>query len=419
MKVYTVFLYTLISCVILNSNFALAQSSIKLRIDPKNIYGGNVSEYFTDIEYIPLETTKESLFGDIAKLLITDDSFVITDLDTKSILFFKTNGKFIKRVRFSSNSFPNITYNEFDKQLKVNYIDIETYKVKTTKIFSSFGEEKNSNVLNIDKKMLNVIPLNKEYSIRFNSARINTLKEIKDSTIHLIEVYKGNSLYNKFLPVNSIVSPGFCYFAGTLNSDLSSYYVQNESLLVSIPIENSIYKIDKDSAIKVYDVSFPANREFPKNVLKITEIATLDSLKNVSRSPNLIYNLEKIIIDNNKLIFKGLSPIYVSNMNTGDPNYIFNFIYNPTTNLTVALERLTPDSSSYYLPVFNPRDKLMTDGIIFNKSHYYSHISSLDMFFAKNSTKTKKNKYSSTLENYFKTQNRKSNPVIVRMKLKD
>lgn len=144
----------------------------------------------------------------------------------------------------------------------------------------------------------------------------------------------------------------------------------------------------------------------------------MDSLKKVSRSPNLIYNLVNILIDRDKLIFKGYSPLYVSNMNTGDPNYIFNFIYNPTTKVAISIERLTPDLSSFYLPVFNTDGRLMTDGIYFNKSYYYSHISSLDMFFAKNSITTKKIKYSETLESYFSSQNRKSNPVIVRMKLK-
>lgn len=418
MKIYIISLYGLIFNVLLNSSFVKAQSSTKIRVDPKNSYGGYVSEYFTDIEYIPLETTKESLFGDIEKLIITDDSFVITDLDTRSILFFKTDGKFIKKIRFSNNSFPDIVYNGFEKHLKINYIDVESYKVKATKIFTISGDEKTDALLNIDEKALNYIPLNKEYSIKFNSARINTLNEIKDSSIYLIEVYKGDRLYNKLLPVNPAISPGFCYFAGKLNGDHASYYVQNESLFVSIPIENSIYKIDKDSAKKVYDISFPANREFPKEVLKITDIRILDSLKNISRSPNLIYNLEKIFVDNNKLVFKGLSPIYVSNMNTGDPNYIFNFIYDPTANSAISMERLVPDLSSYYLPVFNPRDKLMTDGIIFYKSYYYSHISSLDMFYSKDASRDKKTKYPKTIENYFSSQNRKSNPVLVRMKLK-
>ena len=39
-----------------------AQEVEKLRIDPSQAYGGKVSEYFEQLNYIPLETTKESLY---------------------------------------------------------------------------------------------------------------------------------------------------------------------------------------------------------------------------------------------------------------------------------------------------------------------------------------------------------------------
>lgn len=55
---------------------AYAQQVRKLRIDPKQAYGGHVSEYCEDVEYIPLETTKESLFGNINSLIITDTSLL-------------------------------------------------------------------------------------------------------------------------------------------------------------------------------------------------------------------------------------------------------------------------------------------------------------------------------------------------------
>jgi len=61
------------------TSVAKAQSPQKIRIIPKQAYGGPVSEYFNKIEYIPLETSKESLFGDINNLTITDDSYIISD----------------------------------------------------------------------------------------------------------------------------------------------------------------------------------------------------------------------------------------------------------------------------------------------------------------------------------------------------
>ena len=54
-----------------------SQNVSKIRIDPTRAYGGNISDYFDSIEYIPLETRKESLFGEITKLIITDLVYLI------------------------------------------------------------------------------------------------------------------------------------------------------------------------------------------------------------------------------------------------------------------------------------------------------------------------------------------------------
>ncbi|MFV0604984.1 MAG: 6-bladed beta-propeller [Niabella sp.] len=78
--------------------FLQAQDVPKIRIDPAKAYGGTVSKYFSDVEYIPLETTKESLFGDVNELKITDSSIIITDIDTKSLLIFSKTGRFLKRI---------------------------------------------------------------------------------------------------------------------------------------------------------------------------------------------------------------------------------------------------------------------------------------------------------------------------------
>jgi hypothetical protein len=77
---------------------AFSQELPKLKINLEQAFGGAFSDYLDSIEYIPLETSKTSLFGNISQLLITDSSFVISDEDTKSILFFSLSGKFIKRV---------------------------------------------------------------------------------------------------------------------------------------------------------------------------------------------------------------------------------------------------------------------------------------------------------------------------------
>jgi len=397
------------------ANATKAQNPRKIRISPKLAYGGPVSEYFEKIEYIPLETTKESLFGDINSLDITNDSYVITDYDTKYVLFFRLNGKFIRKIKSPSGTFPQVTYNGFYDRVQISYQSVETGVIKKKKVCNIYGEETNAK----EDQGKREIFLEPTYSIKFNNSHVNSLESLKDTTIYLVEVYKDNTLYNKLLPINPSKNPGFCYFGGNLNSNPKSYHIQNKSLLLSTPIDKSVYKIDKDKALKVFEISFPAGIEYPKDRLKITDHKVLDSLKKTSLSPNLIFNVENLILDKNKLVLKGESPMYVANMNTGDPNYIFNFICDTISGKVVALERLNPDPSSYYLPIFNQRGDLMTNGIKYYNETYYSHISSLDLFSAHNATKNKKPQYSPVLKEYFSTQNRKSNPVIVRMKLKE
>ena len=60
-------------------------SGPKLRINPTEVYGGGASEYSKQIAYIPLEISKEGLFGDITQLIVTGKSYVIFDEDTKAV----------------------------------------------------------------------------------------------------------------------------------------------------------------------------------------------------------------------------------------------------------------------------------------------------------------------------------------------
>lgn len=45
---------------------------VTLRIDPQTARGANVSQVFDEVKFIPLETTKESLFGSINDLKIVE-----------------------------------------------------------------------------------------------------------------------------------------------------------------------------------------------------------------------------------------------------------------------------------------------------------------------------------------------------------
>ena len=71
---------------------------VTLRIDPQSARGAAVSQIFDEVKFIPLETTKESLFGNIAQFKVVNNNFIIYDYDTKAILLFNDEGKFLTKI---------------------------------------------------------------------------------------------------------------------------------------------------------------------------------------------------------------------------------------------------------------------------------------------------------------------------------
>jgi len=128
MKKYFIFSCFFLSCL----SEIQAQKNITLRIDPDNARGGTASQIFDSLEFIPLETTKESLLGSIDQLEIVDSFFIILDMrGSHSILIFNRNGKFHARIKaeggnrflgyFSINRKANqiIITNNFDDSLLI------------------------------------------------------------------------------------------------------------------------------------------------------------------------------------------------------------------------------------------------------------------------------------------------------------
>jgi hypothetical protein len=404
-------------CLIPGENFLHAQVP-KLRIDPSRAYGGTVSEFFDHIEYIPLETTKESLFGDIGDLIITDSSFVIVDADTKSTLFFKLTGEFIRKMRWMPNTFPDIKYNNFNRLLQVHYISYVDERNNGLHYYTLTGALVNDPTLEKSIYPPGSIILEPGYSVKFGSCHFDFPSQIKDSSFYLVDIFKGDSLYKRLLPYNQKQKMSFCYLTKQISNDASKYIVKNGALYMSTPLEHCVYKITKDTVVKVFEVIFPRGISFSKDVLNIQDAVLLDSAKKIPRPAGTIYRLEKVFYHEKKLFLKGNSPFYVFNA-TSEPTNIYNYVYDTVSHKIVSLERLTPDEATFFLPVFDYNGGLKTKGLTYFNGVFYSYVPSINMFEVNDKTKSKNPLYPPVLQEYFRTQNRKSNPVIVKMKPKE
>ena len=97
-------------------------------------------------------------------------------------------------------------------------------------------------------------------------------------------------------------------------------------------------------------------------------------------------------------------------------------IYNLKSGMLTSVADIEPDTLSQFLPVTDASTgyEFQNRGfLLFEKGYFYTSYSSLAMFGYKELNEGKDRKYDPLLTEYFKTQNRKSNPVIILLKPKN
>jgi hypothetical protein len=186
---------------------------------------------------------------------------------------------------------------------------------------------------------------------------------------------------------------------------------------MATPLDHIVYKISKDSAEKMFQFVFPFKRTLGKEVYTSRDRRYIDSVRRaIDNDQNIIMDVSNIFYNRSYLFFKINTRVYASYLGS-DINNQYNFLFDTTSNKLVSIERMLPDKSCFYLPIAD--NGLKISGLNFYRQNFYTSLSSLKMFTEMEKTKDKNPQYPSALQEYFKTQNRKSNPVIVKMKLKD
>lgn len=409
-------LLSIFAFVIFLNGQLIAQEVPKLRIDPSKSFGGSISDYFNNVEYIPLETTKESLFGDITDMIVTDSSIVIYDMDINSILFFALNGKYITKINGSANRYPTISYDQVNKHIIIAEYNTIIQRAETHD-YSLTGKALDAKDITIEHLTLaKMVRLSDDYYAVPKHCWLPVGEKAKDSIYTLLDIYKGNTLYKSLFPINQKESPVF--FA--LGGDLRLSYSNDKGILyISTPLDNFLYKVSKDTAIKLYQFIFPADRVLSKSIIDSKDERFLDSVRfRLVNNSQIIKGVSNIYFNKNLLFFKINQNRYISYLSS-DKNNQYNFIYNMESGKLSSFERISPDAMTNYLPILDYGNKAAIYGIIFTNGSFYSNISSLQMFAAKEASKSKNPQYPPVLQEYFKTQSRKSNPVIVRMNLKE
>ena len=394
----------------------------KLRIYPAQAYGGMASEYFNHIEYIPLETTKKSTFGEPSWLYITDSSFVIGDRDTWSLLFFDLKGKFLTK-----HPLP-ISYKTKNYWLDIN-IDVNTKtvimsstpsteKAKSEWFYFSFrGVLKDEQTVLFDPekpRLLHKLDENYDLYATYKSVRIK--ESTQHNKISLLQIFNNkDAVYKDLFSTSPKENPFlFAFSRGKVDVNTPTF---NGSLFFVVPFDYTLFHIEKNTVTPVGKFIFPLKNIIPKKDFESKPEKYLDSLQRAKNMDiNLVQTVRKIDFHNNTMIFNIQKRIALQ-PDEGSIIDPLNFMFDTLSKKLSSFERITPDIKSNYLPFMDGFSS--TSGMNYKNGYVYTSVASLYMFTAYEKNKNRKPQYPPVLQQYFKTQNRKSNPVIVRMKLKE
>ncbi|MCX2474193.1 6-bladed beta-propeller [Pedobacter sp. MC2016-05] len=384
---------------------------VTLRIDPESARGAKVSEIFEEVKFIPLETTKESLFGSIDHLELTKNCFVIYDHDTKAVLIFNKNGKFKAKVNSSK-------LNESDEKDKQAFYGFKLIKTNETELIR-IASGKKYYLFDLEgkltKKYLREMKDSKENHFKFadsitSIAPFHVSRDGKDSTFHEIAILNNKKEVALYFPLEFDRFKTDQYIGS--GNPITDSHLKNELFYIRY-YDYNIYRIKPKSLSLAYRIIFPANNSVPKDFLTNPDYKN-KRIEYFQKNPTQIYGISNPYLIGYNLYLKANTWGWNLDSKTA-------LIHNLQTGALTSIKNLEADSLSQFLPVTDGGSftDFYNHGFhLYEDEYLYTSYSSLAMFSFKDSSVTRNIKYDPLLSKYFETQNKKSNPVIIQLKPK-
>lgn len=384
---------------------------VTLRIDPESARGAKVSEIFEEVKFIPLETTKESLFGSIDHLELTKNCFVVYDHDTKAVLIFNKDGKFKAKVNSSK-------LNESDEKEKQAFYGFKLIKTNETELIR-IASGKKYYLFDLEgkltKKYLREMKDSKENHFKFadsitSIAPFHVSRDGKDSTFHEIVILNNKKEVALYFPLEFDRFKTDQYIGS--GNPITDSNLKNELFYIRY-YDYNVYRIKPKSLSLAYRIIFPANNSVPKDFLTNPDYKN-KRIEYFQKNPTQIYGISNPYLIGNNLYLKANTWGWNLDSKTA-------LIHNLQTGALTSIKNLEADSLSQFLPVTDGGSftDFYNHGFhLYEDEYLYTSYSSLAMFSFKDSNVTRNIKYDPLLSKYFETQNKKSNPIIIQLKPK-
>ncbi|TCC90592.1 6-bladed beta-propeller [Pedobacter frigiditerrae] len=363
-----------------------------------------LSTVFDTVEFIPLETTKNSFFAEITSMETTKDYFIIYDQSSNSILFFFKNGKFSSKI---SNY--GLTTTKSYKKIKSFTIDRTSSQIiindsnQNKMIFYDFKGNKIKEIMN---------PF--YYRTFYSSGNSNIIYYRSNYYTDNEALTDPKSKFsNLFFTKNltDIKKALFPYDPKKIN-DLDLYSVRKnfytsdyQNCILAFPYTYDAYNLDSGNVKSIYRFMLPEENKLPEDFMTNDEYMN-KRISYVSNKANdkKIYSLTNLFTVNDKCVTFctysfGMTPR--------------SFFYNKRTKEVVNFENIFMDKTAYFLPVTS-NEILGSDN-----SCLYTDISAESLFtHALQDDVNSAIKHNKTLNNFITSSTNQSNPIIIKLHVK-
>ena len=282
--IFIISIFAFTSCV--KSDIIISEDSANsIKIELKDVKIFDYNSIVEEINYVALETTDESLIGNIEKIILYDKNIIIFDRQTNKILLFSHDGSFIRQIGQRGQG-PD-EYNTFNEI----FLDEPSGLI--------YAHERIKNVMfvyNLEGKIVHKI------HPRF---RFNSFCKTKDG-FWLYTCFENNNPngYNLMLVderMQKMIRGFFPQHPNFINVEFGkSRFYNNEAgeFFFSYPTSNCIYKLSDQSPEAIYKIDF-GNKTAPYR-----EIAKLETSEEYYKlMENDYFKFRDYCFWNNILIF--------------------------------------------------------------------------------------------------------------------
>lgn len=389
------------------------QTPQTLYFDPASAIGAPASRIFESITYIPLETTKQSTFGQISRMVVTSQYFIIFDYDTQALYFFNKSGKFVKKYKDDKYTVANMQFFETQNALyilQVNRNFRPTEQERDELIRNPFSRNNRKyaravlyDLSDIQKEQVKEVPDFTIYMANpfyFNAKEwvysiVLEDKDAKDSVDYELKVSDGNKILRSYFPYakkssSYLADPGNIEFFPTSKAN---------ALYFTRPYNYSIYQYTSDSITSLYNFVLPFENTVPKNFFN-KQFSSRNELREYKQTnAGYVWKINGLVPFNNYLFFS-------LDYQKRDRRFIFD----KSTNRFYNVNKITADSSNAYLPVMGWNVQY------YDNNALYSSVSSDAMFRSKDTEQHRNPVYSPVVKSYFENSKSTANPVIIILK---